>query len=124
ESGVESGSIATRPDSTSHTPPPTPHTPADYIRIRRMITGHSAAEILQQRVPQIIESLRWPKMMRWGKGEHSYIRPIHSIVSVLDGAHLPVTIFGVASGTSTVGHRTLAPRPFAVKSYNDYVTQL
>ena len=24
---------------------------------------------------QIIESLRWPKMMRWGTGEHSYIRP-------------------------------------------------
>src|SRR5438477_3578130 len=43
---------------------------------------------------------------------------------LLDGSHLPVTIFGVASGTSTVGHRTLAPRPFAVKSYNDYVTQL
>jgi glycyl-tRNA synthetase beta chain len=96
----------------------------DYIRVRRTIKGRSAGEILQERVPQIIESLRWPKMMRWGKGEHSYIRPIHSVVSVLDGEHLPMTIFGIASGTTTRGHRTLAPQPIEVLSYNDYVTQL
>ncbi|MEA2163308.1 MAG: glycyl-tRNA synthetase beta chain [Thermoanaerobaculia bacterium] len=96
----------------------------DYIRVRRQIMGRSAGEILQQRVPQIIESLRWPKMMRWGKGEHSYIRPIHSILSVLDGTHLPITIFGVASGTTTRGHRTLAPETIEALTYNDYVTQL
>jgi glycyl-tRNA synthetase beta chain len=96
----------------------------DYIRVRRKIKGRATGEILQQRVPQIFESLRWPKMMRWGAGEHSYIRPIHSIVSALDGTHLPLTIFGVASGTKTVGHRTLSSRPIEVTSYNDYVTQL
>jgi len=96
----------------------------DYIRVKRTIKGRSAGEILQERVPQIIESLRWPKMMRWGKGEHSYIRPIHSIVSVLDGAHLPMTIFDTPSGITTRGHRTLSPKPIEVLSYNDYVTSL
>ena len=96
----------------------------DYVQIRRKITGRKIGEILQERVPEIVGSLRWPKMMRWGKGEHAYIRPIHSIVSVLDGAHLPITILGVASGTTTVGHRTLAPQKIDVKSYNDYVHKL
>jgi glycyl-tRNA synthetase beta chain len=96
----------------------------DYIRVKRTIKGRPAGDILQERVPQIIESLRWPKMMRWGKGEHSYIRPIHSIVSVLDGAHLPMTIFDTPSGITTRGHRTLAPREIEVLSYNDYVTSL
>jgi glycyl-tRNA synthetase beta chain len=96
----------------------------DYIRVRRTIKGRSAGEILQERVPQIMESLRWPKMMRWGNGEHSYIRPIHSVVSVLDGEHLPLTIFGIASGSTTRGHRTLAPQPIEVLSYNEYVTKL
>jgi glycyl-tRNA synthetase beta chain len=95
----------------------------DYIRIKRTIKGRAAGEILQQRIPQIVEALRWPKMMRWGTGEYSYIRPIHAVVSVLDGEHLPITIFGVASGTTTRGHRTLAPQPFEVRSYNDYVTK-
>ncbi|HXA18244.1 MAG TPA: glycine--tRNA ligase subunit beta [Thermoanaerobaculia bacterium] len=99
-------------------------TGGDYIRVKRTIKGRSAGEILQERVPPIIESLRWPKMMRWGKGEHSYIRPIHSVVSVLDGEHLPITIFDIPSGATTRGHRTLAPQPIEVLSYNDYVTKL
>jgi len=96
----------------------------DYVRIRRKIAGRSAGDILQQRIPQIIETLRWPKMMRWGKGEHTYIRPVHSVISILDGTHLPIAIFGVGSGTTTVGHRTLANHKIEVSSYNDYVTKL
>jgi glycyl-tRNA synthetase beta chain len=96
----------------------------DYIAIRRKVAGRAIGEILQERVPDIIQSMRWPKMMRWGNGEYSYIRPIHSVISVLDGAHLPITIFGIASGTTTVGHRTLAPQKIDVTSYNDYVHKL
>jgi glycyl-tRNA synthetase beta chain len=96
----------------------------EYVRIRRRVEGKSIADTIRERMPQIIESLRWPKMMRWGTGEHSYIRPVHSIVSVFDGEHLPIEIFGVKSGTHTVGHRILAPAAFSVRSYNDYVTKL
>lgn len=96
----------------------------DYVRIRRRVAGRTAESILQQRVPQIVQSLRWPKMMRWGRGESSYIRPIHGVVSMYEGRHLPIEIFGVASGDTTVGHRTLAPKPFPVTTYNDYVTRL
>ena len=96
----------------------------DYVRIRRRVAGRTAASILQQRVPQIVQSLRWPKMMRWGRGESAYIRPVHGVVSMFDGEHLPIEIFGVASGNTTVGHRTLAPKSFSVTTYNDYVTRL
>lgn len=96
----------------------------DYIRIRRKIAGRDMREILAEKIPGIVESIRWPKMMRWGTGEHAYIRPIHSVISMFDGDHLPISIFGTPSGTSTVGHRTLAPKSFSVASYNDYVTKL
>ncbi|HEY0139240.1 MAG TPA: glycine--tRNA ligase subunit beta [Thermoanaerobaculia bacterium] len=96
----------------------------EYVRIRKRIAGRETGATLQERIPEILESLRWPKMMRWGAGEHSYIRPIHSIISLFDGQHLPISIFGLASGTTTVGHRTLAPKRFEVGSYNDYVTKL
>ena len=98
--------------------------PDDYIRIRKKIAGRDIGAILQERIPAIIEGLRWPKMMRWGAGGHSYIRPIHSVVSLFDGAHLPISIFGVASGTSTIGHRTLSSHPIKVESYHDYVKKL
>ncbi len=96
----------------------------EYVRIRRRVEGKKTADTIREKLPQIVESLRWPKMMRWGTGEHSYIRPVHSIVSVFEGDHLPIEIFGVMSGTQTVGHRVLAPARFTVTSYNDYVTKL
>jgi glycyl-tRNA synthetase beta chain len=96
----------------------------EYVRIRKQIAGRNVQDIVQESVPQIVESLRWPKMMRWGKGEHSFIRPVHSLISLFDGVHLPIQIFGVASGTTTVGHRTLAPQKIEVASYNEYVTKL
>jgi len=96
----------------------------DYIRVRRRIAGRGTDEILQERVPRIVEGLRWPKMMRWNGGEHSYIRPIHSVLSLFDQKHLPIAIFGVASGTTTVGHRTLAPGTITVTSHADYVSKL
>jgi glycyl-tRNA synthetase beta chain len=95
-----------------------------YILIRRKVIGRETGTLLQERIPDIITSLRWPKMMRWGNGEYSYIRPIHSVISLFDGKHLPLSIFGIASGTSTVGHRTLAPKKIEVTSYNDYVSKL
>jgi glycyl-tRNA synthetase beta chain len=95
-----------------------------YVWIRETIPGRATSDVLSEAIPQIIEGLRWPKMMRWGAGEHSFIRPIHSVISLLDGNHLPIAIFGTGSGTSTVGHRTLAPKRFDVSSYNDYVTKL
>jgi len=96
----------------------------DYVRIRRKIAGRGTDSILQQRVPAIVEGLRWPKMMRWNGGAHAYIRPIHSVLSIFEGQHLPIAIFGVASGATTVGHRTLAPGTITVSGYNDYVTKL
>jgi glycyl-tRNA synthetase beta chain len=96
----------------------------EYVRIRKQIAGRGTDEILRERVPELVQSIRWPKMMRWSGGEHSYIRPVHSIVSVLDGNHLPIEIFGVKSGDRTTGHRILSPEAVKVTSYNDYVTKL
>ena len=95
-----------------------------YILVRKKVEGRDTGEILQERIPEIVGSLRWPKMMRWGAGEHSYIRPVHSIISLFDGKHLPISLFGIASGTKTSGHRTLAPKQIEIASYADYVSQL
>lgn len=96
----------------------------DYVRIRRTVAGRGVGEILQQRIPHIVETIRWPKMMRWGNGGPSYIRPLHGVVSSLDGEHLPIEVFGVKSSLGTVGHRILANDPVKVTTYNDYVTKL
>jgi glycyl-tRNA synthetase beta chain len=96
----------------------------DYIAVRKQIAGRGVDEILRERIPEIIESIRWPKMMRWGRGEHSYIRPIHSVVAVFDGKPVPLKIFGIEAGFTTVGHRILARDPLKVHNWNEYITKL
>lgn len=95
-----------------------------YIVVESTVPGVDTRELLAKAIADIVGSLRWPKMMRWGAGEHSYIRPIHSMISIFDGEPLPVTIFDKTSGNTTVGHRTLAPQPVEVSSYEDYVRKL
>jgi glycyl-tRNA synthetase beta chain len=80
----------------------------EYVRVSRTVPGRATSDLLQKGIPEVLEGLRWPKMMRWGAGEQSYIRPIHSVVSMFDDASLPITVFGIASGTTTAGHRTLS----------------
>ena len=96
----------------------------EYVRIRRKVAGRRTADVLREKVAEIVESLRWPKSMRWGTGEISYIRPVHSVLSIFDGAHLPIRVLGCDSGTSTVGHRILAPQRIEVSSYGDYIEKL
>ena len=96
----------------------------DYVRLRRTVTGRPTTQLLEAAVPEIIQSIRWPKSMRWGDGQQSYIRPVHSIISIFDDQPLPVSLFGLVSGTVTAGHRTLAPAPIEVSSYGDYVSKL
>lgn len=97
-----------------------------YIVVRRKVAGRDTGDVLRDRIPEILEGIRWPKMMTIHAGEraYEYIRPVHSVISIFDGAPLALSIFGIASGTSTVGHRTLAPQRIEVASYNDYVTKL
>lgn len=95
-----------------------------YVTVERTVEGRAIAEILAERIPAIVAGLRWPKMMRWGRGEHSFIRPVHSIVSIFDGKPVAMEMFGVRSSNVTTGHRVLAPQPIEVSSYDDYLSRL
>ena len=96
----------------------------DYVWLSRKVEGKRIEDVLAAGIPRLIETLHWPKAMRWGNGEHSYIRPVHSIVSAFDGEPLPLTIFGTASGTTTVGHRILSPGPIEIRTVEEYEPKL
>ncbi|HEY0593343.1 MAG TPA: glycine--tRNA ligase subunit beta [Thermoanaerobaculia bacterium] len=92
----------------------------DYVWLRRTIAGKPIETVLREELPRLIEGLHWPKTMRWGDGSRSYIRPVHSIVSVYGGKPLPLAILGTEAGASTTGHRVLARRSVEVRSFDDY----
>jgi len=72
--------------------------------------------------------------MRWGKasaesGALRWVRPLHSIVCIFGSdTETPeivnFEIDGIKSGDVTYGHRFLAPQPFHVRRFDDYVSKL
>ncbi len=86
--------------------------------------GRATAEVVAEIVPQIVQNFPWPKSMRWGAGKLRWVRPLHSILCLLDGKVVPFAIDGIRSGKETRGHRFMAPKPFAVKGFADYVKKL
>ena len=86
--------------------------------------GRATAEVVAEIVPDIVRSFPWPKSMRWGAGRLRWARPLHSILCLFDGKVVEFEIDGLQSGKKTRGHRFMAPEPFAVKDFADYVSKL
>lgn len=96
----------------------------DYYVARLEKPGRAAKEIIAEVVPAVAAKFPWPKSMRWGTGKTTWVRPLHSIVCLLDGKVMPFEIEGVEAGDTTRGHRFHGNEPFAVKGALDYAERL
>ena len=86
--------------------------------------GRATAEVLAELIPDALEKLPWAKSMRWGHGRSRWVRPIHSLLCLLDGAVVPLTFHETQAGNSTRGHRILAGDEFSATDFADYRDQL
>ncbi|NOD87017.1 MULTISPECIES: glycine--tRNA ligase subunit beta [unclassified Ruegeria] len=90
--------------------------------------GRPAADIVAEVLEATIRNFPWPKSMRWGSGAMRWVRPLHSILCILNdeagSQTVPLEVEGIASGDTTAGHRFMAPNRFSVSSFEDYAAQL
>ncbi len=91
--------------------------------------GRAAIDVIAEIVPEVVRSFPWPKSMRWGSGKLSWVRPLHSIVATFgpeteEPDIVNVSVDGLAAGDETRGHRFMAPEPFKVRRFDDYVAKL
>ncbi|HTQ81313.1 MAG TPA: glycine--tRNA ligase subunit beta, partial [Thermoanaerobaculia bacterium] len=92
----------------------------EYLGATVRTTGRPTGEVLAELVPRILAEISWAKTMRWASGQGPWVRPIHGIISLLDGAVVPFELFGIAAGEGTEGHPVLSPDPFPVMGLEDY----
>lgn len=91
-------------------------------------------DCLPEIIRQVIYTLPWPKSMTWSTTSRTWVRPLHGGCCLFDGKAVPFSVsmnedgheapFLVTFDDVTVGHRYMAPSPFKVKSYDDYVGKL
>jgi len=93
--------------------------------------GGPSVDAIGEALGSAINGLTWPKSMRWANSPFRWVRPLHNVAAVFNGKTLPgsVSLGGqdtetLAFQNRTAGHRFLAPKPFAVKSFADYLAKL
>jgi len=96
----------------------------DFYVVRIEKPGRAAREIVAEVVPAVATKFPWPKSMRWGSGRTTWVRPLHSVLCLLDGRVVPFAIEDVESGRETRGHRFHGNDPFEVEGAADYVKRL
>jgi glycyl-tRNA synthetase beta chain len=86
--------------------------------------GSPSGQVIAEIVEKTVREFPWPKSMRWGSGSLRWVRPLHSILCVFDGAPLNFEIDGIKAGDATRGHRFMAPDIIRVKNFAEYAAAL
>lgn len=77
-----------------------------YVFVEKHIAGKPVADVLKG-LPDIITSMTFPTLMRWGYNNLQFIRPIRWLVSLLNDQIVPFKILDIEAGRTTRGHRFL-----------------
>lgn len=86
--------------------------------------GSATADVIARILPDILRAFPWPKSMRVGAKDYTWVRPIHSILCLFDGAIVPFEFGGIRSGDKTQGHRFMGGGPFQVRDFASYKATL
>ena len=86
--------------------------------------GKPAAELIPGIIEAALAGLPIPRRMRWGAGEEEFVRPVHWVVLLHGGSVIDATIFGVAAGNESRGHRFHGEATITVAAPADYLAAL
>jgi glycyl-tRNA synthetase beta chain len=78
-----------------------------YIYARKSSKGAPTLQLLSLHLQELIQSMVFPKNMRWGSYELKFIRPIRWMVALFGSDVIPLEITGVVAGRWSKGHRFL-----------------
>lgn len=87
-------------------------------------------DVLPDVIQSIFSKLTWPKSMVWALGSHEksqyWVRPVRSVLAIFNGQPLSCDLptLGLVVGSTTQGHRFLAPGALEVSSFADYQAKL
>ena len=95
-----------------------------YVYAHKTEHGAAAAALLPGLVESALAALPVPRRMRWGAASAEFVRPVHWLVMLLGKDVVPCTLFGIAAGRLTRGHRFMAPAGIKLAGPEDYLARL
>ncbi len=82
--------------------------------------GKSVKTLLPDFLSNLIDSLNFPKNMRWANLDKKFVRPIRWLVALYGNEIIPFKIAEVSTSNVTRGHRFLSKGELTVNSVEDY----
>lgn len=92
----------------------------EWLLFKEAVKGKPAAELLCELAAAALAKLPIPKPMRWGDKETQFIRPVKTLVMLLNDALIPGTILGVESARTIRGHRFMGESEFSIEHADQY----
>ncbi|WP_025899312.1 glycine--tRNA ligase subunit beta [Sneathiella glossodoripedis] len=86
--------------------------------------GGQTSDVLKDIIPAALSALPWAKPMKWNAHKARWVRPLHNILCLFDGAVLPIEWEHLTATGHTYGHRFMAPDTIVVKDFADYHSKL
>jgi glycyl-tRNA synthetase beta chain len=83
--------------------------------------GRPVIELLPGILKRIIQSIHFPKSMRWGKGSLRFVRPVRWLLAIIDSQVINLELDGIKSSNKTSGHRFLKPGEREVENADEYL---
>ena len=93
----------------------------EVLYYKKEIEGEKLDSLIEGILNTFLASLVFGKMMRWGRGKKSFIRPIRWILLKFNEDTLSANCYGVQSCGVSYGHRDISYEPFDVNHSSDYV---
>ncbi len=92
-----------------------------YVAIKRVHKEATPLERLSKTFEEILQSVPFPKTMRWDSSNLRFSRPIRWICALYGEEVVPLSFGKVKAGNITYGHRLLSSGPIEVKNPKDYL---
>lgn len=92
----------------------------EYVFATQKLTGKPTVEVIPELVTTVVESLSFPKKMKWGEGSLMFPRPLRYIAALFNGAPVSFSVHGVESGNTTRGHFVLSDKMVEIPSVEKY----
>lgn len=96
----------------------------EYVYATKRTPAKRIADLLPELLRGLITGLSWPRPQRWGSLTDQFRRPVRWLVALLGTEVVDVQFAGLTAGTTTRGHRFLAPGPFEVPCADELLNVL
>ncbi len=96
----------------------------DFLMAERLVKGEKTARLMPPLLQKVFSELSFPKMMRWGKGNVRFVRPIRSLIVLYGSQKIATELFGIRSSSYTFGHRFLGQSRIKIATPKTYLSTL